>query len=85
MCFIARTRQLFVLVDLQNDRPRVPEARLIEDTSQLFVPVLTTGGWRTEDQEAWLGGGSFFLACEDFGGRLDESFPIPACAFFFFF
>ena len=29
------------------------------------------------------GDGSFFLACEDLGGRFDDSFP--ACAFFFFF
>ena len=28
------------------------------------------------------GGGGFFLTCEDFGGRFNDSFP--ACAFFFF-
>ena len=39
------------------------------------------------DLRGWLGvksggsgGGGFFLANEDFGGRFDESFP--ACAFF---
>ena len=29
------------------------------------------------------GGGSFFLACEDFGRMFNHSFPI--CAFFLFF
>ena len=27
---------------------------------------------------------SFFLACEDFGGRFDDSFPVRAFFFFFF-
>ena len=30
------------------------------------------------------GGDSFFLSCEDFGGRFDESRPISVFLFFFF-
>ena len=29
-------------------------------------------------------GGGFFLACEDFGGRFDDSFPVRAFFSFFF-
>ena len=59
------------------------EADTVIYLNGIHIHILYSVSCRIMHQLAESGGGDFFLACVDFGGRFDDSFP--ACTFFYFY